>query len=114
MRPEKTITHFVAELCKLAQDCNYSESVQQMLRDRLVYGVNDEHIQRRLLAKQNLTILTALKLALLLETADKMHRTCNITMQLQRVKLSWDQIKQTVLQIQTEDDLLQRVIKMGF
>ncbi len=35
-------------------------------------------------------------------------------MQLQRVKLSWDQIKQTVLQIQTEDDLLQRVIKWVF
>ncbi len=44
---------------------------KQMLRDRLVCGVNDERIQRRLLSEQNLTFDTALKIALSLEAADK-------------------------------------------
>ncbi len=70
-RPDETVTDFVAELRKLVQDCNYGETLQQMLRDRLVCGVNDERIQRRLLSEQNLTFDTALKIALSLEAADK-------------------------------------------
>lgn len=40
-RPDETITDFVAELCKIVQDCN-CDILQQMLRDRLVRGVNDD------------------------------------------------------------------------
>ena len=42
-----------------------------MLRDRIVCGINDVRIQRRLLAEPGLSLAKALELALALETADK-------------------------------------------
>ena len=42
-----------------------------MLRDRLVCGVNDERIQRRLLAESQLEFKKAMELAAVMETADR-------------------------------------------
>ena len=47
-----------------------------MLRDRLVCGVKDERIQRRLLAESQLEFKNAMKLATAMETADK--NTCDL------------------------------------
>ena len=42
-----------------------------MLRDRIVIGVDDPNIQRRLLAEPNLTLKKALEIAQALETAER-------------------------------------------
>ena len=42
-----------------------------MLRDRLVCGVNDERIQRRLLAESQLEFKKAMEIATAMETADR-------------------------------------------
>ena len=44
---------------------------KRCLRDRLVCGINDEHIQRRLLAEHSLDFKKALKIATSMETAVK-------------------------------------------
>ncbi|XP_062864462.1 uncharacterized protein K02A2.6-like [Trichomycterus rosablanca] len=67
----ETVTEFVAELRRLAQDCNYGETLEQMLRDRLVCGINDDRIQRRLLSETNLTFEKAWQMALAVEAASK-------------------------------------------
>ena len=46
-----------------------------MLGDRLVVGINDEHIQRRLLAEGNLSFEKALEIALGIEAAVENART---------------------------------------
>lgn len=61
----------MAELRKLAQDCNFGDTLTVMLRDRLVCGVNDDSIQRRLLAEDGLTFETALRKAQAIEAANK-------------------------------------------
>ena len=60
---------FVAELRALAEFCNYGETLNDMLRDRIVCGVRAEHIQRRLLAECNLTLQKALDIAQSMERA---------------------------------------------
>ncbi|XP_026176653.1 zinc finger CCHC domain-containing protein 9 [Mastacembelus armatus] len=70
-KPNESVTEFVAELRHLAQDCNYGGTLQQMLRDRIVCGINDERIQRRLLAEENLTFEKALSIAVSVEAANK-------------------------------------------
>ncbi|KAI7797170.1 hypothetical protein IRJ41_014565, partial [Triplophysa rosa] len=70
-KPTETMTEYVAELRCLAQDCNYGATLNQMLRDRLVCGIDDDRIQRRLLSETNLTFETALKIAVAAETASK-------------------------------------------
>ena len=44
----ESIAAYVAALRSLAEFCEFKETLNDMLRDRLVCGVNDERIQRRL------------------------------------------------------------------
>ena len=70
-RKGELVAAYVLELQGLAQFCNYGDSLETMLRDRLVCGINDESIQCRLLAETVLTFKRALKLAQGMETAAK-------------------------------------------
>lgn len=70
-KSNETIAEYVAELRKLAQHCEYKEALPQMLRDRLVCGVNDDRMQRRLLSEVDLTFDKAMKLCQAMESASK-------------------------------------------
>ena len=70
-QPGESVATFVAKLRHLTQHCEFGDSLQDMLRDRLVCGVNDTCLQRRLLAESSLTFETALKLATAWESAEK-------------------------------------------
>ena len=61
----------MSELRALADSCNYGSALNDMLHDWLVVGVNDIHIQRRLLAEGDLSLDQAMELALGLEAAAK-------------------------------------------
>ena len=68
---EESIATYVAALRALAEYCEYGDSLNIMLRDRLVCGVNHEGIQRRLLSEKDLTYEKALEIALAMEAAAK-------------------------------------------
>ena len=67
----ETIQQYVAELRSLSEHCDFRDQLEEMMRDRLVCGVNDEKIQRRLLAESRLDFKKALELARAREIADK-------------------------------------------
>ena len=67
----KTVATFVSELRSLSKFCNFGATLEEMWRDRLVCGISDDHIQRRLLAERTLTFTKALEIAQGLETAAK-------------------------------------------
>ena len=62
---------FLAELKHLTKRCEFGRALDEMLRDRLVCGVCDIRIQRRLLAEPKLTLKRALGLALAIGAVDK-------------------------------------------
>ena len=68
---DKGIAAYVAELRKLTEHCNFGETLPEMLRDRLVCGINNKKIQRRLLAERELTLKKAEEIALGEELAAK-------------------------------------------
>jgi len=70
-RPGESVSMFLAELWALAQHCNFGATLDDMLRDRIVCGINDDSIQRRLLSEAELTLKEALKLALSYESATR-------------------------------------------
>ena len=45
----------MAALRRLAEYCDYKQSLSEMLRDRLVCGVNNTRIQKALLSESTLT-----------------------------------------------------------
>ena len=70
-QPGETIAMFLAEVRHLSEHCEFRITLDEMLCDRLLCGVRDIRIQRRLLAEPKLTLKRALDLALAIEAADK-------------------------------------------
>ena len=63
---------YLAALRHLAEHCNYKYSLEKMLRDRLVWGINDVVVQKKLLQENDsLALMRALTVAQGAETADK-------------------------------------------
>lgn len=60
----ETIFEFMAELRKLSENSNFGTQLDSMLRDRLVCGVLDEEIRRKLVSDPKLTLMPALDLTL--------------------------------------------------
>ena len=67
----ESIATYVAELRKIAEHCEYGPVLSDMLRDRLVCGIHNKTIQRRLLQVTDLTFDKALETTLAAEAADK-------------------------------------------
>ena len=70
-KPGESVSTYISELRSLAEHCNYGSSLESMLRDRLMCGIQDEGIQKRLMAEPKLTYAKALELAQGLEAASK-------------------------------------------
>ncbi len=68
---ESVADYVAAQLRKLAEFCNYGNSLDKMLRDRLVWGVKDPSIQKKLLSEPDLTLVRAMQIAQSTETAEK-------------------------------------------
>ena len=67
----ETIAAFIADLRALAEFCNFGHFLDDMLRDRIVCGVNNAKIQQALLSEKTLTLKKALEVAQGLEIAVK-------------------------------------------
>ena len=70
-RSGESMATYVAELRALAEHCAFGETLNDMIRDRLVCGVNDHNIQRRLLQEPELSYQKAFNLAVAMEAATK-------------------------------------------
>ena len=63
------IKAYAASLQKLAEHCNFGDTLSDALRDRLVCGMRDGAVQKRLLGKADVTFAKALEVAELEEMA---------------------------------------------
>ena len=66
----------MSELRSIAEFCKFGNTLEDMLRDRLVCGIEDNVIQKRLLADP-LTLAKSLKIAKRMESAAKNSATLN-------------------------------------
>ena len=55
-KPSESISEYIAVLRKAAEHCNYGESLSEMLQDRLICGITNSAVQKRLLAEKELTL----------------------------------------------------------
>jgi len=63
------VAKYIAELQALSQYCNFKDTLELMLGDRIVCGINDAQIQKRLLAEKSLMYSKAREIALSLKFA---------------------------------------------
>lgn len=67
----ETVSNYVASLKSLSEHCNFGAELENMLRDRIVCGINNSDIQTRLLEQADLTFDNAVQTALAMEAAKK-------------------------------------------
>ena len=70
-RAGESVTTFISELRSLAEFCNFGDTLEVMLRDRIVCGINDDVIQKRLLGESTLDYAKAVEIAMAMETAEQ-------------------------------------------
>ena len=69
--PSESIAEYVAALRKLAEFCNYGESLDEILRDRFICGIAHPTVQKCLLTETELTFTKAVTVAQAVELAEK-------------------------------------------
>ena len=67
----ETVSAYLAELKTLSLHCEFGTNLDDSLRDRLVCGLNNALIQKRLLSERDLTLAKATQIALSMEAAAK-------------------------------------------
>ena len=67
----ESVSAFVAGLRRLSEHCKFEETLDDMLRDRLVCRVRDKRLQQRLLAEPDLTFKKAMELCQAIEAAER-------------------------------------------
>ena len=70
-KPGESIAEYIAVLHKAAEHCSYGDSLSEMLRDRLVCGITNSAVQKRLLAEKELSLDKAVALAQSVEMAEQ-------------------------------------------
>ena len=65
-----SIAEYMAELRKLATHCNFHDYLNEALRDRLVCGLVNHNIQRKLLAEADLSLTRAVEIAQSMKAAE--------------------------------------------
>ena len=68
-RVRKQVATYVAELRVIGEHCDFQDSLDAMIRDRLVCGINSIRIQRRLLQEPDLDYEKAFQIAQAMELA---------------------------------------------
>ena len=68
-KPGELINQFLMELRRLARTYEFRKFLEEALRDRLVCGLNNNSIQKKLLSEKDLTLQRAVDIAMAAEMA---------------------------------------------
>ena len=119
----ESINEYVAELRRLTTHCQFGGFLDEALRDRLVCGLRNEAIQKKLLTEADLTLIRAVELSVGMEAAEKnakslkgtdgkcckssviRHVTCNFVSKIWWYKTHCICLQTKIANSGTEDDL---------
>ena len=93
--PEESVAEFLAELRRLAMHCDFKTHLNEALRDRLVCGLHNSSIQKKLLTKVELDLEKAVKIAQGMEAADRNAKSLKYSDPLVKLVKSKDDAKES-------------------
>ena len=74
-KPTETVSAFITRLRELAATCEYGNLQDSLIRDRLVVGIADKTVQKKLFSNAQLTLTQAIADAITSEATDnRMHK----------------------------------------
>ncbi len=84
----ESVAQYVAVLKKLWEHCAFGDHLQDALRDRLVCGLSNENIQRKLLTEEALTFQRAVDTAMSMETVTRESQHLKSSLKVHAVSVS--------------------------
>ena len=93
--PEESVAEFFAELRRLAMHCDFKTHLNEALRDRLVCGLHNSSIQKKLLTEVELDLEKAVKIAQGMEAADRNAKSLKYSDPLVKLVKSKDNAKES-------------------
>ncbi|CAB4039108.1 Hypothetical predicted protein, partial [Paramuricea clavata] len=76
-RDDETADQYVTELNLLAKNCNFGSLENELIRDRVVYGIKSERVRERLLRERELTLDKALEVCQINEQSAEQLKVLN-------------------------------------
>lgn len=74
-RAGETIESYVSDLRIKAKSCNFGELCEELIRDRLVCGINNDHLRKVLLRDSDLTLVKAISVCQIHEMTEEHNKT---------------------------------------
>ena len=62
-KPNESIQQYVAAIREISEHCQFGDTLEERLCEKVVRGINDEHIQRQLLREKDLNLQKAVEIA---------------------------------------------------
>ena len=73
------MAEYVVALCKLAEHCNFEDTLNEMLHDRLVCGIANATVQKHFLTESKLTFTKVVTIAQAVKLAEKGSRELQLS-----------------------------------
>ncbi|UYV76695.1 K02A2.6-like [Cordylochernes scorpioides] len=74
----ESVSEYLVEIKRLASTCGFGEFLKESLRDKLVCGLRDAKIQRRILSEGDVPLARVVEIALSMEAAEKNTRIFHV------------------------------------
>lgn len=104
------IDSFVTKLREKAASCEYGGLREELIRDRLVLGISDESVRRRLLREKDLTLTVAIDICRAAEMTDIKLKLITQDRPLESVHAATNRRQQRPLQHTDKPNHMQRVV----
>ena len=89
--PGESVEHFITNVIKLAENCQYGNFKDDLIRDKLVNGVRD--VREKLLGMENLNLATAIET---LKTTKRMKEMGSLSVEPASLKDDVNLVRQTL------------------
>ncbi|UYV60267.1 Otopetrin [Cordylochernes scorpioides] len=94
-KEKQGIMEFVTELKHLAQECEFENLTESLIRDRLIIGILDREVKRKLLEDPQLTLPRAISIAVISESTCSQVASLNEQKMIEKIeKRNW--VKDTI------------------
>lgn len=92
-KKEESAESYITDLRRLANDCDFGDLKDDLIRDRIVCGIQNENVRKQMLKERNLTLERAVELCQIDEITVERIKEMNIKQEVDEVRTTTKKVK---------------------